>query len=352
MPDAEVHSAVYRCDVVVKGGAGREARIAREREARQRRTANAAARAEARRPVTESSVRLGAALRAEGLLGLAERARRLEFDDLFAPSGMGLPLLVEELLRCGGHEGLVDRVAGGEFDASPADWELYDVTPAGRQLMAELEGMRAAHPELEAMAERVFEHLGDPRVQARLTKETVAKLAERIGAGVSGAPGVGDDRVVTADEVPAALHYLLDARGPHGERLDTPEILATADLAGRTGAVNFKVRCDDAGAKWSAAAMYRGGLRVMVDGLPGPAGAAHAFARRLLQGGRCQHCGRIVAVAGSSSGVRATDRMLLYPDGVRPWSQAEQASSARESGPCVWARHDLRWVPGCEEPGG
>jgi hypothetical protein len=320
----------------------RNDRAAREAASRAKRITNAAARPPRPAPATEASVKLAAALEDAGLPDLAERARRLHFDELYGPTAFPMFELVRELTRAG-QPSLIDRVTGGEFDATEADHAAYERTPAGAAEAAEMRKIIAEHPELAARAEEVLGHIGrDPRLQRRIAKEAVAEIA----AGDDPRPpyAVDDDAPIEAADVMPGLRGLLGQRGPGGERLDTPEVLAAAELGGRTGAQGFELGWsdDEPGTPsekrgWYARAAYRGAV-IAVDDHAGPSAAALAFAQRVMENAQCQHCKRLVTL--NPAGAYARDVTLL--DG-RTWSAAEQAAA----GLCVWRREHVHWLRGC-----
>lgn len=122
-------------------------------------------------------------------------------------------------------------------------------------------------------------------------------------------------------------------------------VVAAADLVGRAGAREFEVGWlhDDVPseeAAWYATATYRG-ARIMTDDHRGPVEACEALARRILEGGRCAHCGGLVAL--SDSGAVAFEEAHLV-DGTT-WT----AEQARAAGQCRWRRLGDRWVRGCED---
>lgn len=126
--------------------------------------------------------------------------------------------------------------------------------------------------------------------------------------------------------------------------IDEDALVAAADLVGRSGAskLEFGWLHDDvpvAEAGWWAHAQYQG-ARIMVENQPGPVEAAEALARRILEGGRCAHCGGLVAL--SDRGAVAFENVTMA-DGST-WTVAE----ARAAGQCRWTRMGRRWKRGCE----
>lgn len=103
---------------------------------------------------------------------------------------------------------------------------------------------------------------------------------------------------------------------------DGDATIACADLCARIGATSFEVGCldDDVPveqARWYAHAQFRGS-RVTVEDKRSPDEAADALAERLLRGGRCTLCDRIVT--------------LVVVHETR----------------CTWWRDGSAWVRGCD----
>lgn len=127
--------------------------------------------------------------------------------------------------------------------------------------------------------------------------------------------------------------------------VDEDAFFAALDLVGRSGASSTEfgwlhddVPIEDAG--WWATAHYRG-TRLTVDGHRGPVAAIEALARRILTGGQCAHCRKLVAL--NDGYVWASNVTLL--DG-RKWSKEDQAAA----GLCRWRRVGPKWIRGCEDP--
>jgi hypothetical protein len=319
-------------------------RRAREAASRARRTANAAAKPGRQPPSTQASRALVADLEAAGLTELAARARRLDFDDLRSRAPFPLMDLVTHLTAAGALE-LIERVKAGAYDATAEDSAAYYSTARGlaekEQLEAELAGV--PEPVLARFTEAMKRAGDDPRIGERLMNEAIAKIAERQDP--AGEEIVDDDRHVDPAEVHPQVRLLIGATGPDGERLDTPEILACAELVGRTGGRQFELgwlhdepslATEKRG--WYAHARYQG-ARLGVSDQPGPSACARAFALRLLDGAQCQHCKRLVVLHGAA-GVYAHDRTLI--DG-RVWTAEQQ----KQAGLCQWRRIGVRWEMGC-----
>lgn len=134
-------------------------------------------------------------------------------------------------------------------------------------------------------------------------------------------------------------------------------VTATADLIARLGAASFQVGYlneeDDPdyaerGPEWVAQAFYKG-ARLASAEYDDPAAACIDLACKVLDGGKCQHCGR--------ESVAAVSVLLAYYR-ERPWMAETVAVDGRYRdglaelvrGRCVW-RLDIdgqRWVGGCE----
>jgi hypothetical protein len=111
------------------------------------------------------------------------------------------------------------------------------------------------------------------------------------------------------------------------DQLNEPALLAAIDVIGRANAVEFEVGyLDDTehwqDARWWASARWRG-RKVLVEDHPGPAQAAEALARRILNGGTCTHCGKTIVLT------------------------ATRPKGSRRKKLCAWRRDGARWVRGC-----
>lgn len=130
---------------------------------------------------------------------------------------------------------------------------------------------------------------------------------------------------------------------------DENALLATADLLPRCGAVDFDFGClhedvpvEDAG--WWAYAEFPGGERIRVENQRGPIEAFKALAARILDGGMCATCKRLVTTSDEGIRVRATINIL---DGSK-MSQEDAAAHVRRNGACHWRRDGKRWYSGCD----
>jgi hypothetical protein len=107
-------------------------------------------------------------------------------------------------------------------------------------------------------------------------------------------------------------------------QIDEDEVMAALDLADRCGAtdVDLGFLHDDKPAHlagWWASVSFRG-AKVMVENQAGPAEAAAALARRLLDGAQCR-CGKAVCLSGDHDDLC-----------------------------CRWRRVGPKWEPGCDAP--
>ncbi len=181
-----------------------------------------------------TSERLARVLEAEGLPdGIVAAAR--DYDDFRSPLAMPETQLYQDLIGHG-RKDLAERVVAGEWDATKEESDAWAASFEGRQAFAEL-GPR--------MAGSVF--------------------------------GV---------DVP--------------EGSDVEMLVAAVDVLGRSGARYFEVGYLDDNvpaykALWWAKARYDGRV-VMVEDKPGPDFAAEALARRVLDGGLCTHCRKVIRV--------------------------------------------------------
>lgn len=126
--------------------------------------------------------------------------------------------------------------------------------------------------------------------------------------------------------------------------MDDDALIAGVDLVGRSGARSIEIGYlhDDVPAEeadWWASANYRG-TKLQVEHAPSPVAAVEALALRVLAGGMCNHCKKLVA---------------LQDDGAFAWMEAHLLNGVRwnvedaaRAGQCRWRREGRRWVRGCE----
>lgn len=123
----------------------------------------------------------------------------------------------------------------------------------------------------------------------------------------------------------AAAPEMDNVTGAGGPGLDDEgkaRMFAAIDIVARSGGKSFEVGYLDEDvpahlARWYAHAQYKG-ARISADEHPGPVEAAEALAWRLLEGGQCTSCRRLIGLEGHEGG-----------------------------GPCRWHRVGDCWVPGC-----
>lgn len=121
-------------------------------------------------------------------------------------------------------------------------------------------------------------------------------------------------------------------------------LFAAIDLVGRTGAKHFEFGYlhDDVPfneADWWATALYKG-TKITVEHHTDPGAAAEALAERILTGGMCNHCKKLVSL--TDDGAFAFFSATLA-DGSE-WI----AEMAAERGQCQWRRVGRTWVRGCD----
>jgi len=195
---------------------------------------------------------------------------------------------------------------------------LSPLATPGMQLVADLRDLasrpatpRNSRPLLRALAQDVIDGKHDA-TKAESDEWMRSAEGQEVMEALTGLPSAGD-----ADDA----------------------VKACADLVGRTGATDFEVGYvnDEPPHAWYAHAKFRGG-RITVQGKASPAGACNELAVRLLSGGPCAHCGKLVTL--SPLGAMARDVTLA--DG-RTWTAEEQAAA----GLCHWQRDGARWERGC-----
>lgn len=111
---------------------------------------------------------------------------------------------------------------------------------------------------------------------------------------------------------------------PPGVTFDHDRLAAAVEVIGRAAANDLELgwTSDDGPhpGEWYATARWRG-AKVIVEDHHGPDDAAEALAFRILEGGQCVHCGRLIAVPG--------------------YTYAQHA-------PCRWTRQGAHWIRGCD----
>lgn len=116
---------------------------------------------------------------------------------------------------------------------------------------------------------------------------------------------------------------------------------AAIELVGRTGATGLEVGWLDnnPAARFYAHAQYRG-ARITADNHPTPEAALEALTIRLLHGGRCTSCHKIIAMSDAPVPL---PQVMLDGDVV-------DEDTERARGLCRWNREGPHWIPGCGTP--
>jgi hypothetical protein len=129
-----------------------------------------------------------------------------------------------------------------------------------------------------------------------------------------------------------------------GVDFDEDAMDAGLNLIGRTGAKDLEIGYanDDAvlarDGDWYAVCSYAG-AKIMEEHHIGPVEAVDTLARRLLTGGKCTHCGGLIALSDKGA-VAFEDATLL--DGTR--MTAERYAAMPQ---CRWRRMGKVWERGC-----
>lgn len=119
---------------------------------------------------------------------------------------------------------------------------------------------------------------------------------------------------------------------------------AVVDLVGRSGARQLQIgylheNVPSHEAAWYAHAQYRG-ARVTEENHRGAVEAMEALAMRLLIGGKCVHCGGLVAMVVQGS--------VFFPGAQMADGSTFTEAEVRAKPPCRWTRVGPRWKRGCE----
>jgi hypothetical protein len=205
-------------------------------------------------------------------------------------------------------------------------------------------------PEIQLVTD--LRELADRPATPRNSRPLLRALAEAVKNGEYDASKAESDEWMRSPEGQEAMAALagpaprqaprLVEHGPPPAAGDGDAVKACADLVGRTGARSFECGYVNEGVPvaesgWYATALYKG-MRITEQDKASPAEACDALAARLLSGGQCQHCGKLVTL--NPAGAVARDVTLA--DG-RKWTAAEQA----QAGLCHWTRAGARWERGC-----
>lgn len=85
--------------------------------------------------------------------------------------------------------------------------------------------------------------------------------------------------------------------------LEDPRVVAAVAMLGRTGAGEFQIRyCDEEQpVVWIAAAHWPTHRKWEAAGATTPAAAVFRLCEQVIDGGKCQHCGRVTIFAADSN---------------------------------------------------
>jgi hypothetical protein len=202
-------------------------------------------------------------------------------------------------------------------------------------------------PEVQLVAD--LRELADRPATPRNSRPLLRALAKAVIDGQYDASKEESDEWARSPEGQETMAAAMAGQRPPGPwaQGDTEgnkdAVGACADLVGRTGATSFEcgylhegVPVAEAG--WYATAVFKG-AKITAEDKASPAEACDALAARLLSGGQCQHCRKLVTL--NAAGAMARDVTLI--DG-RKWTAAEQA----KAGLCHWMRTGTRWERGCK----
>ena len=194
-----------------------------------------------------------------------------------------------------------------------------------------------AFPETQLVAD--LRVLASAPVTPRDSRSLLRKMAQQV---IDGEFDASPEESKAWAGSPEGREVFADFAGPPGMG-DEDAVKACADLVGRTGATSFEcgylhddVPAEEAG--WYATAVFKG-TKITAEDKSSPAEACHELAVRLLSGGQCQHCRKLVTL--SPFGAVAHDVTLV---GGRTWTAEEQAAA----GLCRWRRAGDKWVRGCD----
>lgn len=130
------------------------------------------------------------------------------------------------------------------------------------------------------------------------------------------------------------MQMLGEGMRPMPEGTDMDRLIAAYDLIGRMGMADFEVGFDDsqpADTWWYAQCRTGDDQVFVVTGKAAPELAAEGLARKLANGGRCTHCGKVTTL----------------------WTQGTEESAGvgqqNRSWVCYWERRGKMWHRGCEE---
>lgn len=140
------------------------------------------------------------------------------------------------------------------------------------------------------------------------------------------APGV----LMGDPEAGDAFVTVTDGMAELPEGTDVKRIAASIDLLSHTGYTDAEIAFDDereSNKAWSARVLDPNGVEEITRGWFSPEVAIERLARRLLNGGRCAHCGRVTSI-GAFIGESRNRQYDTY---------------------CIWERFGTQYVRGCRE---
>lgn len=198
-----------------------------------------------------------------------------------------------------------------------------------------------ATPEVQLVKD--LRELASAPATPRNSRPLLRALAQAVIDGEHDASPEESDEWMRSPEGQETLAMLPGKHPPASGTPDGDAVKACADLAGRTGAMQFEcgylhddVPADQAG--WYATAVFRG-AKITAEDKASPAEACDALAGRLLSGAQCQHCKGLVALSD--------DGAFAYREAVLLTGQRWDAADAARAPQCRWTRTGARWERGC-----
>lgn len=136
----------------------------------------------------------------------------------------------------------------------------------------------------------------------------------------------------TNPEITDPMMLLTEGMEPLPEGTDMDRLIAAYDLIGRMGMANFEVGYDDTlppDKQWYAQCETGTGEGFWAGHRTSPEAAAEALARKLANGGRCTHCGKVCT---------------LWTQGTE---EAAGVGQQNRAWVCYWHRVGKQWIRGC-----
>lgn len=134
---------------------------------------------------------------------------------------------------------------------------------------------------------------------------------------------------------------------PAGVPLDEDRLVAAVEVIGRGAANGLELGWtndddDPLPGYWYATASWRG-VKVIVEQQFGPAEAAEELALKVIAGGQCVHCGRMVTARIVDDAVSLVYSVPGHPR-LDPAALAEFGTGDL----CLWRRAGRHWLRGCD----